>query len=71
METTESLRLVARRVFRGCLAYTAAITVAWLGTLAFAPPDAVFFRQYRPDRQSLVNVAIGFLFFNILWGWIW
>src|SRR5262245_26365660 len=71
MDDSESRRLLARRVFLGCLAYTALLTLAWASLMVAAPSEGALFRQYRPTRESLGNVLVGFLFFNILWGAVW
>ncbi len=71
MEGPDERRRVADRVFRGCLGYTVLITLAWLYMLVAAPADGFFFRQYRPDRESLQRIAAIFFFTSILWGAIW
>jgi hypothetical protein len=62
---------IARRVFLGCLAYTAAITLFWVVLLVAGPARAPVFGNYRVDKETLARVAFGFLFFSVLWGWIW
>lgn len=57
-------------VFRGAVAFTAAITVYWAFLLATGRPSA-FFKDYRIDGKTLVGVLIGFLWFNVLWGLVW
>jgi hypothetical protein len=71
MEGPDTRRQVAVRVFRLCLGYTVLITVGWLYMLVAAPADGFFFRQYRPDRESLQRIAGTFAFVSLLWGAIW
>jgi dolichol kinase len=61
----------ADRVFRGSLAYTAALTLYWLFCLVVRPDAGFFFAHYELDKDTLARVAIGFLVFSILWGVIW
>jgi dolichol kinase len=71
MEGPDTRRSVADRVFRACLGYTVLITVAWLYMLVAAPAEGFFFRQYRPDRESLLRILGMFAFVSLLWGAIW
>ena len=63
-------RRTADLVFYGSLAYTAALTVLWLVVLATGRGGG-FFAEWQVTGQGLVRVAVGFLFFNLLWGLIW
>jgi hypothetical protein len=71
MDAQDDRLRLADRVFRGCLAYTVVLTAAWLYTMAAAPADAVFFRQYRPDRDSFGRVLAGLAVVWLLWGAVW
>jgi hypothetical protein len=57
-------------VFRGSLAFTAALTLYWAWLLASGSPSS-FFKDYRPDGPALVQVLFGFLFFTVFWGVVW
>lgn len=70
-EVAAERKQTALRVFRGCLAYTAALTLYWLFCLMARPETGFFFAHYEIDREGLTRVAIGFLFFSILWGVVW
>jgi hypothetical protein len=63
-------RQTVDRVFRGALAFNVALTAYWLFQLA-SGGSGYFFKDYRISRDGLMQVAFGFLFFNVLWGLIW
>jgi dolichol kinase len=67
--TTERRR-TADRVFRGALAYTAALSLLWVFFLATGQTFGLF-STYAIDRDALLRVLFGFLFFSVLWGVIW
>jgi len=64
-------RATARRIFRGALLYTAALTLFWAVVLLLQPARAPFFANYRIDGQTLGRLAIGFLIFSVVWGLVW
>jgi hypothetical protein len=63
-------RRIADRIFRGALLFNAALTAFWL-FVVITQRDAVFFRHYNIDRETLGAVTFGILFFYVLWGFIW
>ncbi|MGH9310693.1 MAG: hypothetical protein ACRD1U_15060 [Vicinamibacterales bacterium] len=63
-------RRTADRIFRGALAFNAALTVFWLVVIATGR-SPVFFQSYTLDRTALLRVAAGVLIFYVLWGFIW
>ena len=63
-------RRTADRIFRGTLAFNAALTLFW-GVLLATRGNAYFFATYDVTRQRLTEVFFGILFFNVLWGFIW
>jgi hypothetical protein len=63
-------RRTADRIFRGALAFNAALTVFWAVMLA-TRGNAYFFVTYDITRERLTQVFFGVLFFNVLWGFIW
>ena len=63
-------RQTADRIFRGALAFNAALTLFWVVMLA-TRGNAYFFTAYDVTRQRLIAVFVGILFFNVLWGFIW
>jgi hypothetical protein len=60
----------ANRVFRGALAFNGALTLLWL-FYVWVRPSEYFFKEYALDSAGLLNVAVGFLFFYVIWGFIW
>jgi len=64
-------RRKADLVFYGSLAYTSALTVFWVVVLATGRGGGAFYSQWRITLQSVINVAVGFTIFNLLWGLIW
>ncbi|CAN5838838.1 hypothetical protein BH24ACI4_BH24ACI4_26780 [soil metagenome] len=63
-------RRTADRIFRGALAFNTALTIFWL--VAVLTQDGTrFFSQYTIDREGMLRVAGGILFFYVLWGFIW
>jgi hypothetical protein len=63
-------RQMADRIFRGALAFNSALTAYWLYTLVSGRPS-LFFRDYKVDKQALLQVFFGILFFYVIWGFIW
>ncbi len=63
-------RRTADLVFRGALAFNAALTIFWV-FVVLAQGNAIFFGQYNIDRAVLTRVAFGILFFYVIWGFIW
>jgi hypothetical protein len=66
----EDRRRTADRVFRGALAYTAALTCFWL-FFVITCRKSPFFGQYQIDAEAIGRVAVGFLVFSVLWGLVW
>jgi dolichol kinase len=64
-------RRTADRVFYGSLVYTVLLTLAWAFFMVTQRDGGTLFPRYAIDRASLAGVAIGFLFFNVFWGWLW
>ena len=65
----ETRRRTADIVFRGALAFNAALTVIWL--VAFASGGSSFFKGYRFDGDAVNRIVFGVLFFYVIWGVIW
>jgi hypothetical protein len=65
----EAARRQSERLFRGCLAVTAAITFVWLGLLLTGRGRAVLGRPLDP--MAPVRVLFGFAIVGVLWGWLW
>lgn len=63
-------RRVADRVFRGVLAFNAAVTVFWL-VAYLAPRTRLPYGQYPVTWQSIAGVLAFVLFFYVIWGFIW
>lgn len=63
-------RRTADRIFRGALAFNAALTVFWLVAIATGR-SPMFFQSYTLDRAALLRVAAGVLIFYVVWGFIW
>jgi len=65
----EAARRRSDRLFRSCLALTAAITSVWLVFLLTGRGSAVLGRPL--DRTAPVRVLVGFVIIGVLWGWLW
>jgi hypothetical protein len=63
-------RRTAGRIFQGALAFNAALTLFWL-FVALTGRDAFFFRRPEVDREAVLRVFQGVLFFYVLWGFLW
>jgi len=63
-------RRTADRIFRGALAFNAALTVFW-AVMLVTRGNAYFFVTYDITRERLTQLFFGVLFFNVLWGFIW
>jgi len=63
-------RRTADRVFWGAASFNAALTLYWLYTLA-SGRTSIFFRNYKVDKEALLQVFFGILFFYVIWGFIW
>jgi hypothetical protein len=63
-------RRTADRVFRGALIFNTGLTILWLVAIVTGY-TTIFFRNYRIDRQAILQVTFGILFFYVLWGFIW
>lgn len=63
-------RRTADRVFRGAVAFTAALTVFWL-VLLITGRSTRFFQDVRVTWEGVGRVAGALLFFYGLWGFIW
>jgi hypothetical protein len=59
----------SERLFRGCLAVTAAITLVWLALLLSGRGSAVLGRPLDPMAPA--RVLVGFAIIGVLWGWLW
>ena len=59
----------ARLIFRGALAFNAALSVFWLVT--FLGGGSWFFSDYRADWGTIPRVLGGVAFFYVAWGVIW
>jgi hypothetical protein len=64
-------RIVARRVFQGCLLYTSALTLFWLVSTLGGQQGGRFFGNYTLDAAALGRVTAGVVIFQILWGLVW
>ena len=66
----DSRHRLARRIFRGALAFTATLTAFWIYVVV-TRSDTAFF-PYRPiTLEALGQVAAGVGIFHLLWGLIW
>ena len=65
----DSRRRTADLIFRGALAFNAALTIFWLVTYAMG--GSVFFKNYRADSGTVGRVLSGVLFFYVIWGIVW
>jgi hypothetical protein len=65
----DTRRRTADLVFRGALAFNAALTIFWL--LTFLAGGSVFFEDYRVDVATAGRILSGILFFYVLWGVVW
>jgi hypothetical protein len=63
-------RRTADRIFRGALLFNAALTVLWV-VMVVTGRGNLFFQHYEADRDALLRVAGGILFFYVVWGFIW
>jgi len=66
----EDRRRTADRVFRGALLFNAGLTILLFFALVTGR-STIFFQNSRIDRETLLRVGGGILFFNVLWGFIW
>ena len=66
----DTRRRTADRIFRGALAFNAALTLYWL-VAAVSGRGALFFQDLGLGWHTLGPVAGGILFFYVLWGFIW
>jgi hypothetical protein len=65
----DNRRRTADLVFRGALAFNAALTVFWLVT--FLAGGSFFFEDYRVDGETAGRIFFGVLFFYVIWGVVW
>jgi hypothetical protein len=65
----DTRRRTADLIFKGALAFNAALTLFWLVT--FLRGGSVFFKDYRVDAETAVRIFVGILFFYVFWGVIW
>jgi hypothetical protein len=65
----DTRRRTADRIFRGALAFNAALTVFWLAT--FLTGGSYFFGDYRVDGGTVGRILVGVLFFYVIWGVLW
>jgi hypothetical protein len=63
-------RRTADRIFRGALIFNVALTAFWFVAIV-SQRQIPFFQHYNVDRQTLTRVALGVLFFYVIWGFIW
>jgi hypothetical protein len=68
--TFEDRRRTADRVFRGALLFNTGLTLLWLFALVTGR-STVFFQSYQLDREAVLRVGSGILFFYVAWGFIW
>ena len=66
---SDSRYRTARLIFRGALAFNAALSVFWLVT--FLGGGSLFFSDYRVDWGTIPRVLGGVFFFYVIWGVIW
>lgn len=60
----------AARIFRGALAFNAALTVFWLVAVVSGRSNA-FSHGYQVDVAAIGRVFSGILFFYVIWGLVW
>lgn len=68
-QQSDSRYRTARLIFRGALAFNAALTVFWLVT--FLAGGSWFFSDYHVDWGTVGRVLGGVFFFYVVWGVIW
>ena len=66
---SDSRYRTAQLIFRGALAFNAALTLFWLVT--FLGGGSWFFSDYRADWGTIPRVLGGVFFFYVVWGVIW
>ena len=66
----EQRRRSAQRIYRGALAFNAALTVFWLA-VALTGRDAFFFEHPELDLEAVKRVLFGVGFFYVAWGFVW
>ncbi len=70
MNATDSRHRLAQQIFRGTLAFTAALTLFWLYVL-ITKTDTAFFPYQPITGEAIAQVAAGIAIFHLLWGVIW
>ena len=65
----DSRRRTADLIFRGALAFNAALTIFWIAT--YLSGSRYFFRDYGLDLQAATRIFWGIAFFHVIWGVIW
>ncbi|MEP6916610.1 MAG: hypothetical protein ABJC89_13245 [Acidobacteriota bacterium] len=70
LASLEDRRRTSDRIFRGALIFNAGLTILWLFSLITARTTP-FFQGYRLDREAVMRVGFGILFFYVVWGFIW
>ncbi len=65
----DTRRRTADIIFRGALAFNAALTLFWLVT--FLRGGSSFFQDYRANWETAGRIFFGVLFFYVIWGVIW
>jgi hypothetical protein len=70
VSSLDERRRTADRVFRGALLFNTGLTILWLFAIV-TQRDIIFFQNYRLDRDAVLRVTFGILFFYVLWGFIW
>src|SRR6185436_5645334 len=66
----DTRRRTADRIFRGALAFNAALTLYWM-LIAFTGAGSIFFPHYAIDSGTAGRLVGGIGFFYIVWGFIW
>jgi hypothetical protein len=62
--------VTSRRIFRGALAFNAAMTLFWVGMMVTGQENR-FFGTYRPSLEAVAGL-LGFMtFFYVVWGFAW
>jgi hypothetical protein len=69
VDAADARRRTADRIFKGALAFNAALTLFWVAT--YLTGGTFFFRDYRVTWESIGRIFSGVLFFYVIWGIIW
>ena len=67
--TRDNRYRTGRIIFRGALAFNAALTAFWLAT--FLRGNSFFYSDYRADWSTIGRILSAVFFFYVVWGFVW